>query len=73
MTGFELVADLTSLRGELAARLVAQWSAVGGLSDLAATATIAIPPAALEACDQRTGQLEDSSLLQSRPVSGTPS
>jgi glycosyltransferase involved in cell wall biosynthesis len=50
MTGFELVADLTSLRGELAARLVAQWSAVGGLSDLAATATIAIPPAALEAC-----------------------
>ena len=50
MTGFELVADLTSLRGELAARLVAQWSAVGGLSDLAATATIAIPAAALEAC-----------------------
>ncbi len=50
MTGFELVADLASVPGELAARLVAQWAAPGGAADLAATATIVIPPHAREAC-----------------------
>src|SRR4051812_24020627 len=48
MTGFELVADLSSLPDDLAAGLVKQWAAAA--IDLAATAAIVVPAAALDDC-----------------------
>jgi glycosyltransferase involved in cell wall biosynthesis len=50
MTAFEIVADLSALPADVAARLVMQWAADDVAADSIAMATFALPPLAREAC-----------------------